>query len=85
MLQSAEDAPRILADGASLFGPGWKALDSFDDIDEDEYETDEEVPSSPLFVNIAHLIQELYVVMDLGTAVEPKALQSDTSYQLIVC
>ena len=44
MLQSSEDAPRVLAQGQSLLGPGWKAVDSFDDLDEpDNFEDSDEV------------------------------------------
>jgi len=46
MLQSADDAPRVLAEGRSLLGPGWKVVDSFDDLEnEDEFEGEEEVSS----------------------------------------
>lgn len=44
MLQSSDDAPRVLAAGQSLLGPGWKAVDSFDDLsDPGDFESSEEV------------------------------------------
>ncbi|ORX37238.1 hypothetical protein BD324DRAFT_650844 [Kockovaella imperatae] len=56
-------------EGRSLFGPGWKAVDNFDDLsDIDEYESDEE---------------ELYVTLDLGAAVDTRTLLTETDYQLI--
>ncbi|WWD18648.1 hypothetical protein CI109_103101 [Kwoniella shandongensis] len=72
MLQSAEDAPRILEQGRSLFGPGWKYVNSFDDLadDEDEYEDEEDD-------------EEIYVTLDLGETIDSKALQTETQYQLI--
>ncbi len=56
MLQSADDAPRVLVDGKSLLGPGWKAVDWFDDLeDADEFEEGEEVSaaaSHPCLLNV---------------------------------
>jgi hypothetical protein len=45
---SSEEAPRILAEGSSLLGPGWAAVDTFEDLS--DYETEEEVFSSLLHV-----------------------------------
>ncbi|KAK8858753.1 hypothetical protein IAR55_002982 [Kwoniella newhampshirensis] len=72
MLQSAEDARRVLEQGQSLFGPGWKHVNSFDDLgeDEDDYEDEEEE-------------EEIYVTLDLGETIDAKALQTETQYQLI--
>lgn len=44
MLQSSDTAERILKEGRSLYGPGWKVVDSFEDLEDgDEYESEEEV------------------------------------------
>ncbi len=44
MIQSTEQALKLLAEGKSLLGPGWTAVDSFDDLsDDDEYEEEVEV------------------------------------------
>ena len=44
MLMSSADAPRALRQGRSLFGSGWKAVDSFEDLsDLEDYESEEEV------------------------------------------
>lgn len=44
MLQSATEAEAYLESGPSLLGPGWREVDNFEDLsDEDEYTTDEEV------------------------------------------
>ena len=44
MLDSTEDALHILAEGKSILGPGWKAVDSFDDLNDPEaYDDSEEV------------------------------------------
>ncbi|AFR98657.2 hypothetical protein CNAG_06419 [Cryptococcus neoformans var. grubii H99] len=58
---SAPDAP------APLLGNGWTHLTSFDDLDDDEYEHEEEV----------------YVTLDLGTTFDNKSLQAESQYQLI--
>ncbi|XAO27624.1 hypothetical protein I312_106482 [Cryptococcus bacillisporus CA1280] len=58
---SVPDAP------ASLLGKGWTHLSSFDDLDDDEYEPEEEV----------------YVTLDLGTTFDSKSLQAESQYQLI--
>ncbi|OWZ74942.1 hypothetical protein C365_06610 [Cryptococcus neoformans Bt85] len=58
---SAPDAP------APLLGNGWTHLASFDDLDDDEYEHEEEV----------------YVTLDLGTTFDSKSLQAESQYQLI--
>ncbi|WVF68998.1 hypothetical protein IAT40_003772 [Kwoniella sp. CBS 6097] len=68
MLQSSDDAQRYLDQGQTLFGEGWECVPSFDDLDEDQYEDEEE---------------EMYVTMDLGTTLDAKALQNETQYQLI--
>ncbi|WWC88659.1 uncharacterized protein L201_003572 [Kwoniella dendrophila CBS 6074] len=68
MLQSSEDALRFLAEGETLFGDGWTHVNSFEEIDEDEYEEEEE---------------EIYVTMDLGTTLDAKALQNESQYQLV--
>ncbi|WRT67969.1 uncharacterized protein IL334_004943 [Kwoniella shivajii] len=68
MLQSSEDAHRLLEQGQSLFGEGWNHVNSFDEIDEDEYEDEEE---------------EIYVTMDLGPTIDSRALQTETQYQLV--
>ena len=44
MLQSSDDVPRALAEGRSILGPGWKAINSFDDLsDPEDFEESEEV------------------------------------------
>ena len=44
MVQTSHDLPPALREGKTLFGPGWKAVDNFDDLsDIDEYESDDEV------------------------------------------
>jgi hypothetical protein len=53
MLQSSEDALRMLAEGSSLLGPGWTAVETFEDIESDEYETDEEVRRLRLLTRLA--------------------------------
>ncbi|WOO76831.1 uncharacterized protein LOC62_01G000446 [Vanrija pseudolonga] len=58
---------KTLESGRTLLGTGWKTVESFDDIDDDEYEEDEEE----------------YVVMDLGTAMDGRTLQTEAAYQLI--
>ncbi|OXG11682.1 hypothetical protein C367_06608 [Cryptococcus neoformans Ze90-1] len=58
---SGPDAP------APLLGNGWTHLASFDDLDDDEYEHEEEV----------------YVTLDLGTTFDSKSLQAESQYQLI--
>ncbi|WVO24961.1 uncharacterized protein IAS62_006343 [Cryptococcus decagattii] len=58
---SVPDAP------ASVLGKGWTHLSSFDDLDDDEYEPEEEV----------------YVTLDLGTTFDSKSLQAESQYQLI--
>ncbi|WVQ96513.1 hypothetical protein IAU59_003618 [Kwoniella sp. CBS 9459] len=68
MLQSADDAQRYLEQGPTLFGEGWECVPSFEELDQEEYEDEEE---------------ELYVTMDLGTTLDAKALQNETQYQLI--
>ncbi|OWZ26982.1 hypothetical protein C347_06633 [Cryptococcus neoformans AD2-60a] len=52
---------------APLLGNGWTHLASFDDLDDDEYEHEEEV----------------YVTLDLGTTFDNKSLQAESQYQLI--
>lgn len=50
MLQSAAEAEAHLESGPSLLGPGWREVESFEDLsDEDEYTTDEEVSSLTRF------------------------------------
>ncbi|KAI9634681.1 uncharacterized protein MKK02DRAFT_27845 [Dioszegia hungarica] len=69
MLQSSEDAQAHLETGQSLLGPGWREVESFEDLtDEDEYTTDEE---------------ELYAVLDFGQAIDRQQMQSESTYQLI--
>lgn len=35
---------------STLFGQGWRAVESFDDVEDiDEYETEEEVSSPPMY------------------------------------
>ncbi|KAL1413148.1 hypothetical protein Q8F55_000897 [Vanrija albida] len=58
---------KALESGRTLLGEGWKTVESFDDIDDEEYEEDEEE----------------YVVMDLGTAMDGRTLQTEAAYQLI--
>ncbi|GMK54137.1 hypothetical protein CspeluHIS016_0107230 [Cutaneotrichosporon spelunceum] len=59
---------RTLEHGRTLLGPGWRCVESFDDINDDVYEDDEE---------------EEYVLMDLGTSVDTRTLQTEATYQLI--
>ncbi|KIR32238.1 hypothetical protein I352_05472 [Cryptococcus deuterogattii MMRL2647] len=61
---SVPDVPDV---PASLLGKGWTHLSSFDDLDDDEYEPEEEV----------------YVTLDLGTTFDSKSLQAESQYQLI--
>ncbi|TXT16007.1 hypothetical protein VHUM_00510 [Vanrija humicola] len=58
---------KTLQSGRTLLGTGWKTVETFDDIDDEEYEEDEEE----------------YVVMDLGTAMDGRTLQTEAAYQLI--
>jgi len=46
VLQTPADAQRRLEHGRSLLGPGWKEVTTLDDLDPDEYESDEEVGAS---------------------------------------
>ncbi|KAK4685126.1 hypothetical protein P7C73_g5028, partial [Tremellales sp. Uapishka_1] len=69
MLASAGDARTLLEKGPRLFGPGWRAVGSFDDLDDiDDFEDEEE---------------EIYVTMDLGTSTDGKVLLTESHYQLI--
>ncbi|WVQ73391.1 hypothetical protein IAR50_002962 [Cryptococcus sp. DSM 104548] len=64
----AENAPQQpLSSDNSLLGRGWTQVASFDELN-DEYEEEEE---------------EMYVTLDLGTAVDAKSLQTESGYQLI--
>ncbi|BEJ16943.1 hypothetical protein CspHIS471_0603440 [Cutaneotrichosporon sp. HIS471] len=59
---------RTLEHGRTLLGPGWRCVESFDDINEDAFEDEDE---------------EEYVLMDLGTSVDTRTLQTEATYQLI--
>jgi hypothetical protein len=46
MIDSAADATYLLQNGRTLLGPGWRAVDSFNDEDDlEEFEEEEEVRS----------------------------------------
>lgn len=66
--------------GQTLLGPGWTAVEHFDDLDDDEYEDEEEV-SFPL-PGLAD--EKEYVVLDLGTSMDARTLQTEATYQLVV-
>ncbi|WVQ85037.1 hypothetical protein IAT38_007201 [Cryptococcus sp. DSM 104549] len=71
MLETYRDAQQFIDTAPTLFSSGWKHVASFDEVgesDEWEYETEEE---------------EVYVTMDLGGVLDPKALQSSAQYQLV--
>lgn len=47
MLKPTNDPHEVLEGDASLFGPGWREVVTFDDLtDEEEYTSDEEVRMS---------------------------------------
>jgi hypothetical protein len=53
---------RTLEHGRSLMGPGWRCIESFDEVNEDAYEDDEEevsaflhLPASPASSNLRNM------------------------------
>lgn len=48
-MQPADDSEifRQLREGSTLFGPGWRWVDSFEEVDDDLEDDEEEVSSSP--------------------------------------
>lgn len=88
MLQSVEDAQAHMEAGPSLLGPGWREVASLEDLsDDEEYTSDEEVgPSQFLAWSKAEdALEELYAVLDLGQAIDRQTIQTESTYQLIVC
>ncbi|RXK40032.1 hypothetical protein M231_02672 [Tremella mesenterica] len=69
MLQSSDQAQRVLDEKSSLLGEGWKAVESFDDLSDASDFSDYE--------------EEMYVTIDLGSSVDVKSLQTESNYQLI--
>ncbi|WVO18089.1 hypothetical protein L204_105790 [Cryptococcus depauperatus] len=51
----------------TLMGPGWRQVDTFQDINDDEYGSEEEE----------------HVTLDLGTTFDLKSLGSDSQYQIV--
>lgn len=85
MLESPDQAEQYARTHHGVLGEGWKEVESFEDLDADEYETDEEVSICLLtWLSDADVTQVEYVTLDLGAAVDPKLLQTATTYQLIV-
>lgn len=80
---------RRLEHGRTLLGPGWKWVESFEDINDDAYEEEEEEVSRASFVESRHgeatqSDKQEYLLMDLGTSVDTRTLQTEAAYQLIV-
>lgn len=72
--------------GRVLLGPGWNEVENVDDLDPDEYETDEEVRGRPQpSQEPANAVQEIYVTLDLGALPEGgKPIATESQFQLIV-
>lgn len=48
MIQSGNDAERLMQEGRPIMGKGWKEVDTFEDLEDiDEYESDDEVSALP--------------------------------------
>lgn len=85
-MQAAEDAEirRQLEEGPTLFGTGWRCVDSLEEVD-GEFESDEEeVGGHFSAATVSDPRPQEYIVMDLGTAMDARTLQTEATYQLIV-
>lgn len=71
-----------MENGQTLLGPGWTAVENFDDLDDDEYEEEEEVRLARFCGTLTPSQQ--YVVLDLGTSMDARTLQTEATYQLVV-